>query len=729
MNRKVVTLRLTAVLLLLCGLTTAVFLHQQPSQTAQAQTPATYRTSNGITVQAAMPIPAFQFLPPQVSADGSVRPLGGRFSAIGRAGDIDQTPYLNQPRYTMVNTDTGAILEQYGATGGFYAYNPTEAFGEESRGDIDPVLAQRHACNVLYGYNGMLFPDDDLISTPEVFWCDYEFEKNPYKTNLIQGSAADAAGRTIGSVETLGIIVQVPLSLNTGRYVQEPSNVPIGGAGGHISMLFRTTEEIQPTQANAVFSLDESVPGLAAIAMPFYSRELQHLGNFAMRDMAEVQAEVRQQVEETYPTASQITVTAPALIYTVGDAAQVQTVLEPVFDFGGIEVVVDGETIILRNIEIPAIEDPTFGPDVAILSPAEGSYFAPDTAVSLLGNISGGTAPYTYSWSIDGAVIVTGTLPSAGDVNATASDLGLDSRSFVPSPINVILEAQDSDGITRYALITLFQEPMGEIYLPAVLSNNSEVSGDMGAYQYDMLAPTAVYHYGTHAGSDYPPYGAGGSDLPGVIPDVNGFRSSMSSYGWTSRYNYWNVNAWEKDWRDCSLGGVDCTDGVDRVAFAYYAGHGGPGGLSMPNKTKDSGWFDGANARYSTLRWAGFASCQTLRVQGYSSGNEPIRRWFGAFQGAHMLMGFNSNMKDVAFGPRLVDNMRPVTMFGIVLYQRSIREAWVHTAFNMNAGKPAYIYAKSASVNPENNKLPRTSDPMPARPFPAVSYHWVWWDE
>jgi hypothetical protein len=119
-----------------------------------------------------------------------------------------------------------------------------------------------------------------------------------------------------------------------------------------------------------------------------------------------------------------------------------------------------------------------------------------------------------------------------------------------------------------------------------------------------------------------------------------------------------------------------------------------------------------------------------LRVQGYAAGSEPIRRWFGAFQGAHMLLGYNSNMRDVAFGPRLVDNMRPVTFLGITLFQRSIREAWVQTAFQMNAGKPAYIYAIGTNgVNPVNNKLPRSGDPALPRPYPVASYNWVWWNE
>lgn len=733
MSHKSVALRLTGVALFFVALLAIIFYSagQTVAQTnPPTAAPASHLTSNGIWLESGLPLPVFQFLPAQVSADGSVRPLGGRFSAIGRTITPIEEPYLNQPRFTIFNEQTNSVLEQYGATGGFYAYNPTDAFDETPRGGVDPVVAQQLACAVLYGNNLMLLPDNDLIGTPNVQFCDYDFSSNPYGVSLIQAAAADAAGRNIGSVETIGIVVQVPMVVKTGRYSQIPT-VELGGAGGHISLLFRTTDFTETG-----FSLDGEVPGLGAVAMPFYSRSLQHLDNFPTRDLEEVRAEVEAQVEESYPEASDINVPAPALRYMAGDAAQTQTVLEPMFEFEDIEVEVDGETIILRSIVVPALEAGSggFGPDVSIISPDEGSAFVPETAVTLIGSISAGQAPYTYTWSLnDGAVLAVGTLAAPGQVSTTATDLPVESHGGLPATVVVLLEVEDSVGAVRQDTLTIIPSVAPSLYLPTILKNSAAGMAGQNAPVQPLTesgpeAITAVYRFGVHAGSDYPPYGPGGSDLSGVIPDATGFRTSMLSYGWTSTYNWWNASAWEKDWRDCSLGGIDCTSGVDRVDFAYYAGHAGPGGLSLPSN-KDSTWFDGANARYSTLRWAGFAACQPLRVQGYAAGSEPIRRWFGAFQGAHMLLGYNSNMRDVAFGPRLVDNMRPVTFLGITLFQRSIREAWVQTAFQMNAGKPAYIYAIGNGVNPVNNKLPRSGDPALPRPYPVASYNWVWWNE
>jgi len=75
--------------------------------------------------------------------------------------------------------------------------------------------------------------------------------------------------------------------------------------------------------------------------------------------------------------------------------------------------------------------------------------------------------------------------------------------------------------------------------------------------------------------------------------------------------------------------------------------------------------------------------------------------------------------------------MRIPSFLGLIEFpwaQLSIRAAWVKTAFDMNAGKPAYIYATSTTVNPVNNKLPKGGDPLLPRPFPVNHYYWVWWE-
>ncbi|MGQ9548183.1 MAG: DUF6345 domain-containing protein, partial [Roseiflexus sp.] len=340
------------------------------------------------------------------------------------------------------------------------------------------------------------------------------------------------------------------------------------------------------------------------------------------------------------------------------------------------------------------------------------------------GTIANGTAPYTYQWFRGDETPLSdpATRDTPGTVTLTTT-LPANIRETTPDAQTVVLRVTDANGVQREASISLTPD-FRFLYMPVV----TRAGASSGAIQ--QVEPTQTnYTFGIEGNWDYPPAGPGGSDLPGVIPDVYGLRSGMLGYGYSQRFFWTNAAAWERDWRDCSLGGIDCTSGVDRADFVYYAGHGGAGGIAMASN-KDSDWFSGTNARYQTLRWAGFASCQTLRVQGYASGTEPIRRWFSAFQGAHMLLGFNSNMADVAFGGQLMNNMRMPSFLGIDFSwaQLTIAQAWVKTAFDMNAGKPAYIYARNSTVNPINDKLSKPDGAFPPRPFPATSYHWVWWE-
>lgn len=730
MKHQPITSRTIPVLLIFLLSLTLIISVIATDDRAYSAPPTGFLTGNGILLEANTFLPVFQFLPPEVTADSSVN-LALNFAAIGEQ-PAQQDQYLDHTRFSILNEASNAMLEQYGATGGFYAFNASEAFSEEVRGPVDPVMAQSWTCQFLFFRQ--LFPDSNLISTPPTNQCSVDFNTNPYETSLIFAAAADSDGNATGPEEVIGVVVRVPMNLNTGAFSQVPT-VPLGGAGGHLSLLFRTTDFNQAAY-NTAFSLAEDVPGLGAVAMPFHSRQLTYLDNFPMRDPAEIVNEVEQSLFDAYPSASSINIPPPALLYMVGDAAQRQKILEPMWEFSNIEIEEGGERIVLRSLVKPALIPGVggFGPDVAIIDPANGSQFIPNTAVTLTGSISGGTAPYTYTWRInDGTLLASGTSATGGNIQVTTDALPVVSHAGYPADVVILLEAEDDTGATRQAILNLYPAVAPSIYLPVLLgqaAQTPQATTNLTTPAAPQIAST-TFRFGVHAGSDYPPYGPSDNDLAGVIPDATGFRTGMLNYGWVSTYNWWNASAWERDWRDCSLGGGDCTFGVDRVDFAYFAGHSGPGGLSMPSSV-DSSWFAAENARYSTLRWAGFASCQALRAQWTPASEAPIRRWFGAFQGAHMLLGYNSDMRDVAFGPRLVDNMRMPTFLGIPFpwAQRSIREAWVQTAFQMNAGQPAYLYAKGTNgVNPVNDKLPRPGDPLPPRPFPVASYHWVWWNE
>lgn len=674
--------------------------------------------------QAGTPLPVFKVTTPLISAE-TTHSLVQRFDRIYARQAVLQDAYLGHARFTVVNTQTNTLLEQYGATGGFYAYNAMEAFSETSRGIVDAGNAQLLACRFVM--LNQLLPSN--VRTPNTQNCDFNPQtQQPYKVTLAY--AATQAAQAQPRVQVIGALVQVPMELVTGEFSQIPA-IPLRGAGGHISLLFSTTS----TRAQG-FSLDSSVPGLAAVALPFHDREFTFLRSVPAVDPVKARQQIVQQIRAAFPTGTNISVPQPELAYNVTDAATPQGALEPELNFVGAQVTVDGIPLALKEMTMPAVEAGVngFGPTITISSPKNGSIFVPGSNVTLTGNIINGTAPYSYTWTLDdGTVLKAGTLAVAGKLSVTTNKLPAIERDRTPLSTMVHLWVQDQDGARREAVVSLMPLAMQHLFVPIIRKSVQDGAAVASSRQSaeDVLPAASNYSFGIEMASDYPPYGAGGSDLGGVPPDANGLRAGLLSTGWAQTFFWANAAAWERDWRDCGLGGGDCTYGVDRTDFVYYTGHGSNGGLAMPSSV-DSSWFAGTNARFQRARWVGFSSCLTLRAQWDPASAAPIRDWFNAFQGAHMLLGFNSVMADIPFGGRLIDNMRIPTFFGIPFpwAQRTIREAWVLTAFEMNAGKPAYIYAVGTNgVNPADNKLPQPGDPLLPRPFPVAGWNWVWWDE
>ena len=94
-----------------------------------------------------------------------------------------------------------------------------------------------------------------------------------------------------------------------------------------------------------------------------------------------------------------------------------------------------------------------------------------------------------------------------------------------------------------------------------------------------------------------------------------------------------------------------------------------------------------------------------------------------------MVLGFHSVMGDIPFGFSFGFNMyNPIYAIFSPSIQPSIREAWVATAFNMNAGKPSYLYAVG-NFNPVNIKLPSSGLGVLPPLTGIYGFRWVWWDE
>jgi hypothetical protein len=726
------------VLLLLAG-----FLGTAGSVSAQL---AVYNYGNNLTLPAGTPLPIFQVTSPTVTPGGTSS-LALNFANIYVSGqDPGEDMVRGYTRFSFPNEGNNTLLEQFGATGGFHAYNPGRAFGQvlpDLTRELDPGAAQAMACYLLAIKPGLVTPSNNLqIPGLSDVNCDHNFTTTPlYKVSTeTLGGQSSVPGAMADPPQPLRLIVRMPINIDIG--IGAPLLIPLGGPGGHISMIFDNTSP----NANPALSLETQVPGLQAVAMPAFGRTFSPFKSVPAVDPAAAKAQILSQIKAAFPSAQNPFVPEPVLEYFVTEAGEPQKVMEPKLTFSGITVLVDGQELPLKDISLPAVQSGPLGlgPTVVIDSPVNGSAFIAGKPVTLQGTISDGVAPYSYDWQLDDGTsllaapsnpVGAGSLPPLSTVLPAPDPKGL------PGTQTIHLVVTDTDGITRQATVTLNSSV--PLYLPLVsrgFAPAADTVTDQASEQKSAVFPALTnltatnYRFGVEYGSDYPPYGSGGPDLGGVPGDANGFSAGLMGLGWPRVFNWFNALAWERDWRDCSLSGSDCTYGVDRADFVYYSGHGSAGTIYMPSNNHDSSWVDATKARFQNARWVGFSSCQTLRAQA-TPPTEPIRKWFNSFQGSHMLLGFNSNMADIAFGKPLVDNMRlpSFCFFGACVEfpwaQRTIAAAWVQTAFQLNAGKPAYIYATSASVNPLGNKLPKVTDPPLPRPFPANWFYWVWWNE
>jgi hypothetical protein len=457
---------------------------------------------------------------------------------------------------------------------------------------------------------------------------------------------------------------------------------------------------------------------LQALANPYFRRMRRLIGLFDLIQPVTAKAEYRQQLQAMFPGA-EIRTGEPQIGYYVDDAAEPQEALLPVWTFPDATAIVDGEVVNLRGYTAPAVAG--FLPGVSITAPPNGSLYTLGTPLDLTAVMTPTTtSSLTYTLMLEGGTpIVTGTT-TGGEVQIAVDAFPVGVRQ---EELGFFLRLGVADANGGYAEDTLQLNlaPQKQIFMPLIPKTSSLLemffapSVDSPLATRKMGVEWVRYYNGTLP------------DLAGVPPDGDGFYSGLQSLGWSGQFRWVNNNAWAKDWKDVSLGGIDSTFGVDRAEFVYFAGHGSPARIYF-GVNKDAYNAYGEDARFQNVRWAGFASCQTLRAGPWvAPGNPPLSHWFNAFQGAYMLMGFHSNMADVHFGPRLVDNLRPITFFGWTLFQRTIREAWVLTAFEMNAGKPAYLYVVNNSMNPVDYKLPDSSSSLPPL-LNVTQYRWVWWE-
>ncbi|HQE91697.1 MAG TPA: DUF6345 domain-containing protein [Anaerolineae bacterium] len=676
-------------------------------------------------------LPVFKLQPPRVTPEDA-QDLAGRLEGITTTEVLTGDTHAGTGRLLVVDPGHGTQLELLTASGGLLASNPTLAFGQGA-----PMMNPRAGNPSRLACQFLLLNSLFTGQTPDFAQnCDSPatlgYNITLIKQTMFTPPTQAVAPTTAPVEEIIGVMVQVPVGVmlntfevpttqvNAPQFAPQPEppgmSLPFDGPGGHLSLIFLSTDP-----ASGLPSLDSSVPGLGALAAPSLGRLMHPFGMFEAVSRAQATQQALARVQQSLPQATNIQLGDGELIYYLGDPAAPQSLVLPMWAFHNVTATIDGEVAAVRGFYVPAVEGLT--PIVTIVTPVEGAVHALVRPLTVTATIAKGSGPYTYTLSRDdGTVLRTGVTNGA----LTLPDVMISGiRSAEPVSLTLRLDATDTNGVNGWTTVNL-QPVIVNIYLPLVL--RAFDGGGMTLSLPHPAAPLANYDVGVEWVGDYPPLGPGGNDIPMTVPDANGFYNQLRAYGWGHALKYGETSAWEKDWRDCSLGGIDCTYGVEEAEFMYFAGHGSPAHIYF-SSNKDSSNFYGANARYQNTRWIGFASCQTLRAGPYvGTGNPPLTYWFNAFHGVHMLLGFHSNMGDIAFGGPLGYNLQE-HCFLWWCSQLTIREAWVKTAFDMNAGKPAYLYAVGTNgVNPVNNKLPRGNGGSLGRPYPVASWHWVWWE-
>jgi hypothetical protein len=235
-------------------------------------------------------------------------------------------------------------------------------------------------------------------------------------------------------------------------------------------------------------------------------------------------------------------------------------------------------------------------------------------------SVSGGTAPYTYTWSSSST-----TLPSEGR-NGENVTYQRSPRGRTDTSEKVTVEVSDANGLSATASVELNGDgDASAATLPG--------GGGFGALA---IGPVDV---GVEQTID---------EWQCAQDSGNGFRNVMNAHGVGTAFDWRGASAWERDFRDPSLGGIDSSY-VDNVDAAWYTGHGWSGGFTFKGNNADTSIVPG-DARWGNgdLEWLQLESCQVLAdTNGF---HDYFSRWRQAFNGLHILNGFHTNAYCVGGG-------------------------------------------------------------------------------
>jgi hypothetical protein len=407
---------------------------------------------------------------------------------------------------------------------------------------------------------------------------------------------------------------------------------------------------------------------------------------------------------------------------------------------------IDGQVVQVQTLiqMIPATDDPAFVPMVNLSASAgvNGSVFAN-------ADVSGGTPPYVFEWGGSASTFPTSNVPSFSynpvvrvvqpelQVSRPAGSVAVVSwtSSAIPHPWPWILESaitlngsnswtmvtspvQVNNGISS---VTLSNVPAVQFYrLRLAVSNvtatevvNLTVTDANGvsvhANQSLVVQAIPVQIFWTNPpppGPCQPQWGTSSPIDPGIgTKDRTDWRARMMADPGAGTETYlWTINtAWEGDYLDPAVphvlgpnpqisGDDDYKNwGVDGADITLYIGHGAPAGFTFTatpalwynNPQLTHSWGDDADVGYHSSDWLCLLSSQVL--SNNYAGLTAAQRWGGAFDGLHILTGFQSIVwAGTGFPATFADNM----MLGA---PQTIVKSWFNSALAHGTGQAAAL--------------------------------------
>lgn len=329
----------------------------------------------------------------------------------------------------------------------------------------------------------------------------------------------------------------------------------------------------------------------------------------------------------------------PQLMYHAPDLSQNPVgVLVPCYECNGKIISDDGELSDMISPMVPATEDARYVPKPDLNAGVEGStVFAGVT-------VQGGTGPYSYSWSSSSS-----DLSDKSD-DSISYDVFARNAGTVQETVKVVVT--DTNGVSAAAVKTVIVDAQ----VPKATSPPDGVYPVIGIVDYGI--ERAV------------------SDLGG--PEQSGYKSAMS--GISRQFNWTGSSSWERDFKDTDEVATgldhDYTDDVDQT---LYIGHGSPSGFTFES-SQDNGslryWEVDDSWGDRDCEWMCVLSCQVLKEED-GSGNKWWQRWGPAFNGLHLLLGYDTNARANTNTPGVfAEYQRGRNFLFITLDPVPVRSAW-----------------------------------------------------